>query len=759
MGMTIDLDSENLETVLREARLLRDYFYTECELKKEEVRFYYSGNRSIHVEIQPETLNISPHERLYLYIKEAIRAIADKLELDCVDHSLYAKRHLFRCVGTKHSKTGRFKVEINPSELNLSAEDLKKLGDTNRGSLYQDEDLELSKNDIASARFNELLEIVRSGVDESNFRGGSTENLGLLKGLSKPPVCIKDLLDNGIVVKGTRNRATLTLACFFKDNGKVEAETIEILTSWVKAIPHALTNTKEEKRIKQTESIVRYVFSEEGSGYHFACPFIRSLGTRQYSIKCKARCQLRISKEVRKKIKSKSASEEIIKTAYLPEIGEYLIDLIYDPATKTTSFAVYNPQKDEVTYTKEILLDHPKIYVPYIDENVIKGSVLLPSKAEEYGSDEELYKEVIKHICKYYNEPIKVYRTLYAFYILFTWLYDRFISWCYLQFLGRAGGGKSRAKEAIGHTCYRPTLLAGADTAACMLRMLNTYRGSAIIDEATFMNKSEASAAIVQILNVGYKIDGSVGRCEGDDNKPIRYMVGGPKIIATREDFYDDGLRSRCFVRRTGRDNRIKEGANKQPFILPENFKQETQILRNKLLLWRFRNLKNAKINLDLEIKGVESRINEIIVPIASVVNSDVLRKDIEELAREQQEDLKQQRQSTREGEVLKAICDIGLHGRDIEPADIRDKINENKKNRLIATHSVTKTLKRLELMLHKYGNKWLLTNCDKNRELLGGLFRDYDLLNETEPDVSDEGKEGVVKEDDKNSDLSSPSE
>jgi hypothetical protein len=728
MGIMIDLDGEDLDASLNEARMLRDYFYQEWSLKKEEVRFYYSGNRSIYIDIQPETVNITPHENLYLYIKETMRIIADKLDLGCVDLNLYAKRHLYRCVGAIHSETGKFKIEIDPSELNLPAEEIRKLAATNRKPLYEEDDLELLKNEVAAQSFNELFEIAKKGIDEVNFRISSVEHLSLLRGIAKAPVCVQDILDNNIVVKGTRNRATLTLACFLKDIGKTKAETIDILTPWTKNIPHALTKTDEKKRLQQMEDVVNYVFSESGSEYHFACQFVLSLGTKQYPIKCKNRCQLRINKAATNKIKSKSTTEKRAKIAYLPEAGGFLIELVYNPITKTPAFAVYDAQKDCVTYEESISFDYPNIYYPFIDDNVIKGSVLLPSQAEEYGSDEDLYREVDAFIAKLFNEPNRTYRTFNTLYVFFSWVYDKLRSWCYIQHLGRAGGGKTRALEAIGYLCYRPILLGGADSAACMFRMLDHYRGTAIIDEATFSDKSEAHQAIVQILNVGYKIDGTVGRCEGDDNRQVRYCVGGPKILATREDFYDDGLRSRCFVRRMGRDNRIKTGPDKQPFILPDSFKQEALAIRNRLLFWRFRHWKDARLNIELEIKGVESRINEIVVPILGVMCNDAVKKDIEELAREQQEDLKQQRQSSLEGQILKAILEIGLDSADIAPAEIKEIINKDRKEKPVATTRVTKKLKQMELKVHQYGNRYLLTSCEKNRELLQQLYEDYSI-------------------------------
>lgn len=729
MGIMIDLDSESLEEVLNEARLLRDFFYNEWHLRKEELRLYFSGNRSIHIAIQPETLGVKPHKDLHLYIREVTREISDRTKVKTIDFKIYTSRRIFRYIGAQHSKTKKFKIELDPSELNLSPDEIQKLSSINRGSIYCAENIGLSLNDDASKEFYKLFNKTCNIVDEYNYRGSSVEHLGKLKGISKYPACVDDLLQNNIRLKDTRNKATLVLAAFFKDVGKTKNEILQIMTPWAISMPQDLTDLNERERIKHVVDMVDYVFSESGGDYHFACPFILSLGDKSHPISCKSRCQLRLTKNAQDEMND-IFPVNVIPVSYLPHIGGQLVELVYDPTTKNPAFAVYDPKTDKVTYVDEITSDYPNIYCPHIDENVVKGSVLLPSRAEEYGSDEALYEEVGKFISKYYNEPKKSHRTLNTIFVFFTWVYDRFTSCCYLQFLGRAGGGKSRALEVNGHICYRPIIIAGADSSACMFRMLDRYRGTALIDEATFTDKSEAHSAIVQILNVGYKlIPGSVGRCEGDDNRQVRYMVWGPKMLATREDFIDDGLRSRCFVRRTAKDNRIKNGEHKQPFILLEAFREESLRLRNKLLLWRFRHWGNAKVNLDLEIESVESRINEIIVPILSVMNNNSIRQDIEDLAKEQQEDLKQKRQQSIEGEVIKAIQTIGWRGTDINPSDIKIEIDKDRpKEKPIKTNYVTRTLKKLEFKLHQYGNKWWLTANEENEKLFKELSENYGI-------------------------------
>lgn len=65
----------------------------------------------------------------------------------------------------------------------------------------------------------------------------------------------------------------------------------------------------------------------------------------------------------------------------------------------------------------------------------------------------------------------------------------------------------------------------------------------------------------------------------------------------------------------------------------------------------------------------------------------------------------------------------------EIHPSQIREIINEDRKEKLISVHSVTKSLKKMELKLHKYANKWLLSDSKENKGLLDELFRDYGLI------------------------------
>jgi hypothetical protein len=75
-----------------------------------------------------------------------------------------------------------------------------------------------------------------------------------------------------------------------------------------------------------------------------------------------------------------------------------VVEMVYDPASKETKFAVFNDV--EVTYEKSITLEDNTTLFPYSPKNnLIKNEVVLfPSRAEDYGRDEDLIQD-IKDFC------------------------------------------------------------------------------------------------------------------------------------------------------------------------------------------------------------------------------------------------------------------------------------------------------------------------------------------------------------------------
>src|SRR5207249_1905287 len=263
-------------------------------------------------------------------------------------------------------------------------------------------------------------------------------------------------------------------------------------------------------------------------------------------------------------------------------------------------------------YRNSFITDSGQKLVPYsANNNLIQNDVvLLPSEPGEYGSEEELVREVQTFIHRYVDVS-PLFEKIASYYVLLSWVYDAFNELPYLRFRGDYGSGKTRALITVGSLCYKPIFASGASTVSPLFRILDSFRGTLIIDEGDF-RFSDERAEIIKILNNGNATGFPVLRSEPSDRKgefnPRAYAVFGPKLVATRGFFQDRALESRCLTEEMGQ-TRLREDI---PINMPANHKEEALALRNKLLMFRFRNARRcgvAEVEVD---RTIEPRLNQV---------------------------------------------------------------------------------------------------------------------------------------------------
>jgi hypothetical protein len=177
----------------------------------------------------------------------------------------------------------------------------------------------------------------------------------------------------------------------------------------------------------------------------------------------------------------------------------------------------------------------------------------LPSQPEEYGSEAQLVVDV-RNFIHHYVDVSPLYEQIATYYVLFTWLYDRFNELPYLRARGDPGCGKTRFLITVGSLCYKPIMASGASSVSPLFRMLESFRGTLIIDESD-LRFSDEKAEIVKILNNGNVRGFPVLRSDVNrrgEFSPHAYHVFGPKIVATRGDFEDRALESRFLTEELG---------------------------------------------------------------------------------------------------------------------------------------------------------------------------------------------------------------
>jgi hypothetical protein len=244
-----------------------------------------------------------------------------------------------------------------------------------------------------------------------------------------------------------------------------------------------------------------------------------------------------------------------------------------------------------------------------------------------------------------------------SYYVLFSWLYDSFNELPYLRVRGDYGSGKTRFLLVVGSICYKPVFASGASTVSPIFHILDAFRGTLIIDEGDF-RWSDDKADIVKILNNGNVRGLPVLRTEvsrtGEFN-PRAFQVFGPKIVATRGFYEDRALESRFITEETGH-RRLRRDI---PINLPAACTEEALNLRNKLLLYRFRNFATKPPIDALVDPTLEPRLNQIFVPLLSVISDPTIRAELREVARERHREIVADRGMDVEAQVLEVIKNL----------------------------------------------------------------------------------------------------
>jgi hypothetical protein len=273
-------------------------------------------------------------------------------------------------------------------------------------------------------------------------------------------------------------------------------------------------------------------------------------------------------------------------------------------------FAVH-PEKGLPYMAGSLVRNNTKLAPAEVTPAIAQGYVLFASRAADYRSEEELDSEIGDFINRYADVPA-FWAELMAAYIKVTWCFQRFDSLPYLRFIGGPQQGKTRMAATVSHLSYRMITGGGATTSAPFFRLMERYRGTFFLDEADYRS-SDLWSDVIKILNGGYKKGLPVWRCN-KDNEPEPFNCFGPKVLTTRKRFEDPALESRCITLETHEGN-LREDIERQ---LPEAFHTEARELRNKLLMWRFRNYRRIRLDQS-KLLSLDSRLTEIAVPLIAV--------------------------------------------------------------------------------------------------------------------------------------------
>lgn len=412
-----------------------------------------------------------------------------------------------------------------------------------------------------------------------------------------------------------------------------------------------------------------------------------------------------------------------------------IIETVYDQKEEKTQFAVY--ENNEIKLLDSINNNNGDELFPLDAKSdvVNKKVVLFPSLPLEYGNEETLIEDINKYIHKYLDITPR-YEKIASYYVLLSWVFDRFFEVPYLRAIGDFGSGKSRFLQTIGSICYRPIFTGGATTTAPIFRILDDIKGTLILDEAD-MRFSDMTTEVIKILNMGYQKGGSVLRTKGKDFEDFRvFDVFSPKIIATRETFSDKALESRFLTEEMGR-GKLRDDI---PRRLSDDFWNEALELRNKLLMWRFRNLQKELVFDEELIEGVHPRLHQIVIPLMTLIDSKEMKESLRDFIQKYNVELIEDRGLCRESDIIYAILKFGndTNKKEVTVGEIAESINQDIfdfDDKLTPRKIGWYLRSKMQLKPYKTRKGYVL-DLEKNKERLDFWKERYGI---TDEDIKDE--------------------
>lgn len=495
----------------------------------------------------------------------------------------------------------------------------------------------------------------------------------------KHPPCITEIM-KGVAQPG-RDIAAFALARHFLDQYYTEEEVLGLLLTWDKSNRPPLNDL----HLLQTK--VR----SAAKGYAFGCSSVTQ--DPHLSAYCigEANCGWlqAITKEQLKK--------GLIREQSFHESETHLYEEIIQEGKPV--FIAFEKKTGNISYLSSI--DYPNFrIVPIHSAEITEGAVTLPTGVEDYGSALALVEEIKKFIYSYVDLP-DIWQELSTWYIMMAWIYDRLNTISYLRFQGDTGCGKSRALDVIGRLCYKPLMMAGAVTPAPIYREIRRFRGTVILEEADFKDTTE-KGEVITILNCGFERNRPVIRCSRDNPDNLEILpCFGPKVFATRFKFNDIALEARCLTH-------VMEETDREDIspLLGSKFFIRIGNLRNKLLLWRLKNLNSIDPDAveEIEIAGdnyLEPRLKQLGLPFAIPFKDqpDVLERFKDFLRIYQAEKIEERYEST-QGRVVTGLFKMAdLHGKNmVSSSTIVNCLTEDFKME-IKSGTVGKILKSLHVV------------------------------------------------------------
>jgi len=370
--------------------------------------------------------------------------------------------------------------------------------------------------------------------------------------------------------------------------------------------------------------------------------------------------------------------------------GQAFPDIVFEQLSDA-SFLVFDRVKGEIVASNSHLLLHdgleyvplPRLPWPTCGIKSEPNGDLAQTRKElleklntqklqgEYESEEQLFNEIRTFFSEHLDVSNELLFDVYAAFTLATWRAENFTVVAYAFFLGPLASGKTRALECFHRLCYR-AIMAASMSAASLFRVLEAWHSTLLLDETEIYNR-ESMVEVLALLNSGYRRGQYAIRIEKlEDGCPQIGMFDtfGFKVLAGTEELAAT-LQSRCII------TTMSKAMRHINLFIDE---EKAQDLRNKLLMYRFRNLGKPQ-NFDVSrLNGYfnNARVIELFVSLLHVAPTEEIRERLIKCMKQITQSRLDEEQASLEARVFDAVlkCEDAINCSKISTQAITEAFN-----------------------------------------------------------------------------------
>lgn len=228
--LPIDIDAKDLAYAKDAALAAREVITDNLGIGAKGIKIYFSGNKGFHFMIDTRALAAFPSERMHLYFAEMRRAIAEQMPTygETIDQQVKDGVRLWRLPNTRNAKSGLFKIQLLADELEGGISEIRELAKEQRPHWDTDRTGLLPMYDLSPSR--EARDLYREAMEKADSR--LKRSLNHFAPRSNGMCEAKQRIYNSHIEPGERNNCAIILASHFRNEGKSEPTTQEMMSEW-----------------------------------------------------------------------------------------------------------------------------------------------------------------------------------------------------------------------------------------------------------------------------------------------------------------------------------------------------------------------------------------------------------------------------------------------------------------------------------------------------------------------------------------------